>query len=177
MLNKLNLKNDLQAIFDDLSDKSAADRAKEIGKAIQTYLGDALVGLPPAGTGSGITFPGAAALSSLIQIPSPSAVAGPLFAATFITALAIACAASIGKMDGAPIPPGTAIVSEIGFPSIVPVILAGAFSTDDQTSEKAAGKIADAIHNSVTTILFTVTQLVPTPAGPAPLPIPGIIIK
>jgi len=177
MLNKTNLKSDLQDIFDDLSDKSGADRAKEIGKAIQTYLEDAIVGMPPVGTASGVNFPGAGALPSLIQIPPPSAAAASLFELTFTSALMTACAASLGNMDGTPISPGTAIVSEIGMPPIIPVILAGAFSTNDQSSEDAAGKIADAIHTSATSILFTVIVLVPSPAGPVPTPIPGIQIK
>ena len=169
MLNKASLKNELKKIFDDVPEKgegpSAADKSEDIGKAIQTYLGDAVVGMPPAGTMSGVNFPGAGALPSLIQIPPPSVAAGPLFEATFTSALAIACAASIGEMGGAPIPPGTAIVSEIGFPSIVPVILAGAFSTDDQTSGDAAGKIADAARGAATIAAATHTRPPPEIAG------------
>jgi hypothetical protein len=177
MLNKNKLKKEIQDIFDDLSDTDISNRMKDIGNAIVSYLEEAAVGIPPAGTASSVTFPGASAIPSLLQMQAPpaSAVSASLFVSAIINAVTIGSVASIGGMDGAPISPGIQIVSEIGMPPIVPVILMP--FPEDQTSSDAAEAIAEAIHQSIGTILFNVIVMVPTPAGPVPTPIPGIQIK
>ncbi len=176
MLNKNALASDLQAVFDDLSDTSQADRLGAIGDAIVAYLGDAVVGMPPAGTMSGVTFPGATAIPSLVSAQGPPSVASAaIFANAIATAVTAGTAASLGGLDGVPMPPGVQIVTEIGLPPIMPVILLP-FS-DNQSSADAANAIADAIHNSVGTILFNIIELVPTPAGPIPTPMPPAQIK
>lgn len=182
MLNKNKLKSDLQAIFDDLSDKSLPDRLGEIADAIVAYLGDASVGLPPSGTGSGVTFPAASAIKGTLKgyaaaIENAGPGAGPVFATALMSAIPVGTAASIGGADGAPMAAAgfVQIVSEIGVPPIMPVIYLP--PPGDQTSADAAGAIADAVHNSVTSILFTTVQMLPTPAGPVPTPVPGIKIS
>jgi len=181
MLNKAQLKSDLQTIFEDVPSEvnedgpSSADQAKAIGDAIVDYLGGANVGT----TFSSVQFPGASAIPTLITILPPE-ISTPLsLPASIASAVTAGTAASLGGMDGAPIPPGTAIVSEIGLPPIVPVatLIMSAFASNDQTAADAAGALADAIHTSVTTILFTIVELVPTPVGPVPTPIPGIPIQ
>jgi hypothetical protein len=178
LLNKFKLESDLKRIFDDLSDKSTADRMEEIGEAIASYLGDASVGTYPSGTGSSVQFPGKSLLAPMLKAfaPPASAVSGPMFETALAAAVTAACSVSLGNLNGVPISPGTAIVTEIGLPPVVPVITTGIFTNNKQTSADAAAAIAAAIHQTVSSIIFNLVELVPSPAGPVPTPMPPVKI-
>jgi hypothetical protein len=186
MLSKSKLKNDLQGIFEDMSNIELPDRLAQIGDAIVAYLGDASVGMPPAGTMSGVTFPGAAAIPNLLRANAPAiqaamdsgiggSAAGAIFIVGLVNSVLAGCSASLGGLDGVPISPGVQIVTEIGMPPIVPVILTP--FPQDQGATDAATSISDAIHQSITSILFNIIELVPSPAGPVPTPMPPAQIK
>ena len=183
MLDKSTLADSLEVIFldvpaDDQEGKTKEDQASEIAAAISDYLAEAVIGMPPSGTGSSITFPAAAALSASIIIPDATdATVGTMFETVLTTALLTATSVSLGKADGTPVPPGTQILLEIGGPPIVPPIFNGIFGTDDQTAKDAAIDIADAIHNSVSTILYNGIHMIPSPAGPIPVPMVPMKIK
>lgn len=146
---------------------------ESIGKAIQSYLDSAVI----SATMSKVSFPLAKTLPKEMIIPEPGEIAGTSFETNLQTAITKALSTSIGDCSGTPIPPGTKIVSEVGMPPIVPPIFIGKLQTKDQSLDQAAGSIADAIHKSVTSILFTVTVIVSSPAGPVPTPIPGVKIQ
>lgn len=157
-LDKDGLFDDLADIFENFTD-SVSTKEGQMEVAIDKYLGTAEVAI----TGSSITFTGTS-----ITFPVNSATSGA-FEAMLTAAVTLACVAPIGNIDGTPVAPNIAIVTEIGSPPTAPVV----FTMTLESVEESAQRLADAIHMSVSTILFVTTQMPPAPATVAiPLPSP-----
>jgi len=182
--------NDDGTVKDDYTPPTAGDKGEAIGNAILSYLEDASVGPLPA-TGSSINFLMkdlvVSMMKSLFEATPASPGSGITTANNINAAVMAGCSASMGNADGAPIPPGVAIVQEIGAPPIIPPLLGlitlwplpiPGVEQPSKTVEESADDIATAIHSSITTIMFPVIiQTTPTPAGPVPLPYPPIMIN
>ena len=169
-LDKAALKDALQSIFENIPQEgegpSPSDQANAIAGAIDDYLEGAAVSL----TGSSVTF---APVS--ITVPAPSDTAGIEFEANMTLSMTAATSTCTGNIDGLPVTPAIAIVSEVGVLGS-PAVFTGIFNgVTDQTAADAADAIATAIHSSVTTTTFTVSQAF-TPPAPTPVLVPGIPI-
>ena len=161
----------MPADLDEAAKLTESGQIEKVADAVEAYLGDATVLL----TGSSVTFPAFATFKSSFK---PAGTA-PTTALAMETALVAAMIGALGKIDGIPAPPGTSIVSEIAtppIPGICNIALLAAFTNNEGTLRGQAEAVAGAIHGLVMTIFFIVIQLVPSPAGPVPVPIPAVPI-
>lgn len=173
MLNKRRLKQGLMNVLGDTSSQSIARQVERIGEECVSFLNDGTV----PGTHSSVTFPGLSAMPQTMKGLTPPAgktfQTGALLANALSQGFLVGTLGATGQMNGAPIPPGTAIVSEVGAPIATPPLpaLTRAFQSSDQTVEAVAESIASAVYLSAQSLLFTIIELVPSPGGPIPTPI------
>lgn len=157
-LDKEALKEDLKAIFINLTD-SVSNKEGLMEVAIDKYLDTAEVGT----LGSSVTF-----VPISISFPVNSTTLG-IFEEMLTTAVALACASPVGNLDGIPVAPLVKITAEVGIPPTASV----EFTMSLESVDDSAQRMADAIHTSVSTIIFNTIQLAPPPANtPTPGPFP-----
>ena len=179
------LASDLQAVFEDISEKTVADKAADLWSAIQSYIEGAAVASPitpgAAASAGTLTFPGMVAAETAFTLAMPGSVSTDPFAPPPDPALSFIGVAVLTAMTGIVVPPtsinpvlvvpgGVSATLIAPTPPVAPFLYVPLAADSEPTAADAAQALADAIHTQASSATFIVTIAMPPPAVPIPTP-------